>query len=67
MEERTWNRFRGIIAQYRHGKISRPRFALEWTMARRELGIAGCGTAEARAPVGQNMTTGGKTWTRRDI
>ncbi|MCL2609789.1 MAG: hypothetical protein FWD94_07810 [Treponema sp.] len=67
MEEAAWNRYRGIIAQYRHGKISRSRFALEWTMARRESGLAECGTAERRAPTGQKITAGGKAWTRRDL
>ena len=41
MKAKDWEKLRRLIGGYRHGKMSRSRFILEWKMARRELGLDG--------------------------
>jgi len=41
MSKKTkWRTFRDIICRYRHGKIARERFVLDWQLAQEAAGIA---------------------------
>ncbi|MCL2193498.1 MAG: hypothetical protein FWB78_08895 [Treponema sp.] len=33
MDKAKWGRLKALVCQYRHGRISRSRFVLEWRMA----------------------------------
>jgi len=57
MGKLEWNRLKGIIVRYRHGRISREMFVLDWRIAGEELGIERR-TDHARAVEGPKRTEG---------